>query len=1121
MSLADKIKHQFDDGVKARGLSYFQDKNVAALKGGAHSAFAIVLGSTEYEVSLCLQERVLEASCSCPFIHSFDKPCKHLWAVVLACDAKNLLLLHAKHAFLRLRHESTYVDDLYSDRDSGDNEGSIFDVIPRLAPRSDSKGASAFTTPIGSSFRSGHRAPDPNEPAWKNQLNLLERLAKAGALNRWPEHIELIYVLDLETPQGQDVLPLEIRHRERKKDGTWGKVRLSGAPLEKWRDAPELDRNIMAILTGTQMGDYFKEPLAHNQIHTLQLSMLLPMLCATGRFYLQGDYDEPLEEPITFDEGAPWKLQLEVVREQKSKHWVTTGALIRGDECMSLSEPMRLFEEGWLFTSTRVARLESFDAFHWIHSLRTLGPLSVPATQKHRLLEMIASCPRWPLVKAVDLPIKSCPEPPKPLLKLDKPTDSTGETVLKGHIEFLYGETLISSTQRGSAHYDRAADCIMRRDQKAEAKAKARLLDLGFQARPLHEDEGPAPLLAASKLPLVAETLLSEGWRVEAQGALYRAGGAFAIKVVSGVDWFEVQGGATFDDQEVSFPSLLKAIQSGQKTVTLGDGSLGVLPSDWLQKHGVLLGMGQSKKGSLLFQKSQIGFLDALLATQPKATFDKEFENARRKLREFDSIKPKNPPKSFQGALRPYQRDGLGWFQFLDTFGFGGCLADDMGLGKTVQVLALLAGRVDLDQDQGNGNGKKIKKKRAPSLIVVPKSLLFNWAKEASRFAPHLKVLTYAGSNRSTTRDSFSQQNLIITTYGHMRSDIDWLKDFAFDYVVLDEAQAIKNASTGSAKAARLLNGSHRLALSGTPIENHLGELWSLFEFLNPGLLGKASAFNKVTDKATGPDEEGRQHLARALRPFILRRTKDQVAKDLPEKTEQTLFCELEGTQRKHYDQLRNHYRALLQDKTRGDGLKKNKIQILEALLRLRQCACHPGLIDKELSNKRSAKLDLLLARLEETFEDGKKALVFSQFTSLLAIVRTGLDARNLPYEYLDGRTRDRQAKVDAFQNDSSKKLFLISLKAGGLGLNLTAAEYVFLLDPWWNPAVEAQAVDRAHRIGQTRHVFAYRLIAKDTVEERVLELQEKKRNLADAIISADNSLIRDLTREDLAVLLS
>jgi len=512
----------------------------------------------------------------------------------------------------------------------------------------------------------------------------------------------------------------------------------------------------------------------------------------------------------------------------------------------------------------------------------------------------------------------------------------------------------------------------------------------------------------------------------------------------------------------------------------------------------------------LLERDHRVPPLDALLAERGDVDVDAGFRKWRERLDSFRGVDARDEPKGFHGELRPYQREGLGWFQFLRDLGFGGCLADDMGLGKTVQVLALLQERA------------KEKDASKPTLVVAPKSLTFNWRAEAERFTPKLSVLDYSGVDRTKLARKVAQSDLVVTTYGTLRQDAAFFKDVEFDYVILDEAQAIKNPQSQVAKAARLLRADHRLVLTGTPVENHLGELWSLFEFLNPGMLGRSSAFRTLfTGRADLTlDDDRRKTLARALKPFFLRRTKEQVLRDLPEKSEQVIWCDLDDQERVEYDALAAHFRATL---LAGGGEIEGaqKLHVLEALLRLRQAACHPGLLDAARKTEEGAKLEMLQPLLEEIVESEHKALVFSQFTSFLSLLRDRLDEDGVSYEYLDGKTKDREGRVHHFQTDPDCRLFLISLKAGGVGLNLTAADYVFILDPWWNPAAEAQAVDRTHRIGQTKHVFAYRLIAKDTVEERVLELQARKKELADAIITADNSVVRSLKREDLELLLS
>jgi len=699
---------------------------------------------------------------------------------------------------------------------------------------------------------------------------------------------------------------------------------------------------------------------------------------------------------------------------------------------------------------------------------------------------------------------------PRPVVRIRSQKEAWGALHLEGEMLFDYLGKVVSENQLAAGIVLIAERRWILRNIEAEKSALHKLEETGFKWKRDYTGRS-FWTIAQSRLPGAVRDLVAAGWLVEAEGKLFRKPDSFSFHLSSNVDWFELRGTIEYDGIQIPIPRLLSALKRKENAIRLDDGSYGMLPEEWLSKYGTLVSLGSSKGDHLRFSRSQAGFLDALLAASPEASCDELFEHVRNELRGFHGVAASDPPSGFQGVLRPYQKDGLGWLHFLNRFGFGGCLADDMGLGKTIQVLALIEERRLL---RATGSVDR----PPPSLVVMPRSLIFNWRQEAERFTPALRILDHTGGERVRSYEHFDDYDIIFTTYGTLRRDACFFKEKIFDYIILDEAQAIKNVSTESAKAARLLQGHYRLALSGTPIENHLGELWGLFEFLNPGMLGAASVFKGTAGKI---DEQERALLAQALRPFLLRRTKAQVAQDLPEKLEQTLFCELEDSQRALYNELRDHYRNTLLKRIEQEGIQKSKIHVLEALLRLRQAAIHPGLIDRARSHESSAKLDMLLPQIAEVLEEGHKALIFSQFTSMLSILRERLDAEGIAYEYLDGQTQDRAGPVERFQKNPDSKLFLISLKAGGLGLNLTAAEYVYLLDPWWNPAVETQAIDRTHRIGQTRSVFAYRLIAKDTVEEKVLALQETKRKIAESIINEDNSLLHDLRPEDLEVLLS
>jgi non-specific serine/threonine protein kinase len=455
---------------------------------------------------------------------------------------------------------------------------------------------------------------------------------------------------------------------------------------------------------------------------------------------------------------------------------------------------------------------------------------------------------------------------------------------------------------------------------------------------------------------------------------------------------------------------------------------------------------------------------------------------------------------------------GYQWLSYLNDVGWGGILADDMGLGKTVQALTML------DAYRAHNNGLK-------AIVVCPTTLIYNWQNEVKKFTPSLTYHIHHGSARSRSAEELQQSNIIITTYGTLRSDIQLLLKIVFDYVVLDESQAIKNPSSKVTKAATLLNAKNRVCMSGTPLQNNTFDIFAQMNFLNPGLLGSMEFFRN--EFATPIDKFGEQeqkdHLRKLLFPFILRRTKEQVAKDLPEKTETILFCEMEKEQRKIYDAYRNSYRDKILGTIDDKGIDKSQLTILQGLMKLRQICDSPAILNEEEKYpNHSIKLDELTREITENIGD-HKALIFSQFLGMLGLIREKLKEQNIPHEYFDGSTSatERERAIQNFQNNDDCRVFLISLKAGGVGLNLTAADYVYIVDPWWNPAVEQQAIDRTHRIGQTKNIFAYRMICLDSIEDKILQLQERKRILARELITDDNGFVKTLTKADVEYLFS
>lgn len=653
----------------------------------------------------------------------------------------------------------------------------------------------------------------------------------------------------------------------------------------------------------------------------------------------------------------------------------------------------------------------------------------------------------------------------------------------------------------------------IRRDQRLERQKLTFLRDSGVDLR-----HGRLALPKAEAFGWLSDhgtQLLENGFlvRQSAQDSKRYFLGYSSIDVAihEGRDWFDIYANVRFGEFEIPFLKLRTLILNKKREFKLPNGEIAVIPETWFTKYAELFGFLEyidgvdNTESGLVLQKHHLALVQELERDNLATTV---ISRKLERLRNFEEIERFALPDQFNGTLRPYQQAGYDWMNFLRQYRFGGCLADDMGLGKTVMTLAMLQGQKEAGVT-------------APSLLVMPTSLLYNWELEARRFTPNLRVMVYTGTYRDKNTAQFDDYDLILTSYGIVRIDIDLLSDYRFNYVILDESQAIKNPSSHITKAVVQLNTAYRLILTGTPLENSTMDIWSQMSFINPGLLGSQSFFRNEfqipIEKRHDDAKTGR--LYSLIKPFMLRRNKTQVATDLPEKVESILYSEMTPDQEKQYEEAKSYYRNLILEHIEEEGMAKSQMVVLQGLTKLRQIANHPRMVDAGYEGD-SGKLDDVLIRLESAMTENHKVLIFSQFIKHLNVVQQYLKEKHIKYAYLDGSTIDRQSQVELFQTDSSVKLFLISLKAGGLGHNLTAADYVFILDPWWNPAIEAQAIDRAHRIGQQKTVFTYKFIAKNTVEEKILSLQRAKQQLAGSLITTEENFMKSLTKEDILALL-
>ena len=1056
--------------VVARGRAYFHDGRVQLETVSENIVRASVDGSDIYTVELHGDASGFEATCTCPF--QWDGKCKHIVATMLATLYSNAKVEYSPLQAEQNRREeraTTWVRDIQKLIAPSESE-------PRQE-KLDGAWRLVYSLKIADKRRYLHPI--------KLKITRDGQDGQASLLKRY----------DLFSDPHFDFLDrIIIEHTA---DGFFNFIPNNSA--DEFPDHEDGDHSWGT--NDTIMGDV--------------LSLLVDKELYLARqtnytFRRLHVYDEPAYVKLGISETEDGSLLLQPELEWQGKI-----------QPLPVDAAVLSIDTLWVLFDNNIVRLAEISAADFAVMMNVRDNVLIPPTDRTEFMgEALPRLVKRFKVRSDLSSIKAIEAEPRPRVYLSEYNDK-----LNIQLRFLYDtvevpELSTSAIDQQASSQELISDgnsfVYVHRKLDPESNANRRLLDSMLHSylrndgtRHYFPSINPLEWLL-SKLP----TLQNHGFEVFGQENLKKhrlrsERPRIGVHVASGIDWFDLAVDVKFDGGSVSFRSFVDAIKQNEQFVKLDDGTFGVLPTQWVKKFRRAIALGETEDKAFRLSRTHIGLLSDLTEGADEYRSDERFEELRSRLESFTSIGEHVLPASFAGELRPYQKSGYDWLHFLREFGVGGILADDMGLGKTVQALALLQNVHD--------NGKQL-----PSLIVVPTSPLFNWQKEIERFTPKLRSLIYVGNDRKRFQESFDDYDVIVTSYGIMRRDIDFLKKREFLYVILDESQNIKNPVSVNAQAVRMLKAHHRLALSGTPVENSLNELWSQFAFLNPGMLGSERTFSENFAKPIQrfADEQSSKALRQLIFPFILRRTKELVATELPPKVESTVYCDMDPDQKRAYEYWRQYYRESILKSIETEGFQKSKIKVLEGLMRLRQVCCHPKLVDANYRGS-AGKFEVFAEMLGDVLAEGHKVLVFSQFVKMLHVIRDHCDEQKILYEYLDGSTTNRRQRVERFQSDESVKLFLISLKAGGTGLNLTAADYVIHYDPWWNPAVEMQATDRTHRIGQTKQVFAYKLITRESVEEKVLALQERKQALVKSIITTDSGFMKSLSKEDVEALFS
>lgn len=982
--------------------------------------------------------------------------------------------------------------------------------------------------------------PSPDDQALRAVNRWLQKVVeqgrKAGPVHEHHEPGEplLFYQLDSAAlTQSQTGITLQILQSRLLKRGGYGKespYRYNGQYYHpEW--VMQSDRAVLELAIGRQSDFSYRELTIEGDIGHLLMGKLID----SQRCFWGPDREQAIVRGKTREMVFDWQL------DDKQRFQLTTSipeveqwSLIPSDPPWYVDE--KTLTAGQLDNAPPIGLLTQFIEAPPLPDAHAQAVSNYLAS---RLPDTSLPLPRAPNFVRID-------EAPQPVLVLQSREDSPDIRDFYASIKFRYADYLLpfDGMEADATLEGKTSDgkpLVLKRDLAAEIRCtvdfskqfpefeSAQVNDAEYYSR---ADKQPrsreVQKIAHTWRELLEEkaTLINRGWTVQVREPF-----DLSFQSVTHIEatvsettsnWFDMALKLQHGDQQFDLlPLVIDWLQGDSRDSSIllqaDDGQwLEVAPEVFAPVANTLMELYDDPTGQakLRLPRQRATTLDTLESHWQKQGITVAWSQAQHifdlaeKLRNFEGIKQLSPPEHVHATLRPYQLDGIAWLGFLAEYGFNGILADDMGLGKTLQTL----GHLQQQYNQGQ--------QTRPTLIVAPTSLLGNWQREAARFTPKLKTLIWHGTGRKLRDLTSSNVDIVITSYALVTRDIALLGDQAFGCVILDEAQAIKNPTAKVTQALKTLTIERRICLTGTPLENHLGELWSQFDFLMPGFLGSRKHFNRYfrTPIENHGSAERQARLGALIRPFLLRRRKEQVAKELPPKTEIIREVTLEPEQARLYESIRvsmeQRVRALLAER----GLARSHIEMLDALLKLRQTCCHPALVKLESARgiRESAKTELLMSMLDELISEGKKILLFSQFTEMLGLIEDELNARNIRYAKLTGRTRKRDDVIDSFQHGDIP-LFLISLKAGGTGLNLTAADTVIHYDPWWNPAVENQASDRAHRIGQNKPVFIYKLVATNTVEEKIMGMQAQKKLLAEQTVNqAEGATLQNLTADDI-----